>query len=203
MSLLTNKYTDLIAGYHFDKPLFTQWIYALTQPLITAQNRLAEMQADFDVDTAVGVQLDAVGVRVGISRKLPVSITGVFFSFDIAGVGFDEGIWLGRYESPEGITTLDDGTYRNILKTKVLVNHWNGTINGLYYLLDQVALIFDCPIKYKDNQNMTVNILLANDTTPPIVWNVLSRGLVDITTAGVMVNFYQDEASFLSEDGTE
>ena len=116
---------------------------------------------------------------------------------------FDEGIWLGRYESPEGITTLDDGTYRNILKTKVLVNHWNGTINGLYYLLDQVALIFDCPIKYKDNQNMTVNILLANDTTPPIVWNVLSRGLVDITTAGVMVNFYQDEASFLSEDGTE
>lgn len=203
MSLSTNKYTDLIAGYHFEKPLFTQWIYALTQPLITAQNRLAEMQADFDIDTAVGVQLDAVGVRVGISRKLPVSITGVFFSFDIAGVGFDEGIWLGRYESPEGITTLDDGTYRNILKTKVLVNHWNGTINGLYYLLDQVALIFDCPIKYKDNQNMTVNILLANDTTPPIVWNVLSRGLVDITTAGVMVNFYQDEASFLSEDGTE
>ena len=70
-------------------------------------------------------------------------------------------------------------------------------------MLDQVALIFDCPIKYKDNQNMTVNILLANDTTPPIVWNVLSRGLVDIATAGVMVNFYQDEASFLSEDGTE
>lgn len=203
MTPSTNKYTDLIAGYHFEKPLFTQWIYALTQPLITAQNRLAEMQADFDIDTAVGVQLDAVGVRVGISRKLPVSITGVFFSFDIAGVGFDEGIWLGRHESPEGITTLDDGTYRNILKTKVLVNHWNGTINGLYYLLDQVALIFDCPIKYKDNQNMTVNILLANDTTPPIVWNVLSRGLVDITTAGVMVNFYQDEASFLSEDGTE
>ena len=203
MTPSTNKYTDLIAGYHFEKPLFTQWIYALTQPLITAQNRLAEMQADFDIDTAVGVQLDAVGVRVGISRKLPVSITGVFFSFDIAGVGFDEGIWLGRYESPEGITTLDDGTYRNILKTKVLVNHWNGTINGLYYLLDQVALIFVCFIKYKDNQNMTVNILLANDTTPPIVWNVLSRGLVDITTAGVMVNFYQDEASFLSEDGTE
>lgn len=203
MSLSTNKYTDLIAGYHFEKPLFTQWIYALTQPLITAQNRLAEMQADFDIDTAVGVQLDAVGVRVGISRKLPVSITGVFFSFDIAGVGFDEGIWLGRYESPEGITTLDDGTYRNVLKIKVLVNHWDGTINGLYYLLDQVALIFDCPIKYKDNQNMTVNILLANDTTPPIVWNVLSRGLVDITTAGVMVNFYQDEASFLSKDGTE
>lgn len=203
MSLSTNKYTDLIAGYHFDKPLFTQWIYALTQPLITAQNRLAEMQEDFDIDTAVGVQLDAVGVRVGISRKLPVSITGVFFSFDIAGVGFDEGIWLGRYESPEGITTLDDGTYRNVLKTKVLVNHWDGTIESLYYLLDQVALIFDCPIKYKDNQNMTVNILLPSATTPPIVWNVLSRGLVDITTAGVMVNFYQDEASFLSEDGTE
>lgn len=203
MTLLTNKYTDLIAGYHFDKPLFAQWVYTLTQPLITAQSRLAEMQADFDIDTAVGVQLDAVGVRVGISRKLPVSITGVFFSFDIAGVGFDEGVWLGRYESPEGITSLDDGTYRNILKVKVLMNHWDGTVEGLYYLLDQVALIFDCPIKYKDNQNMTVNILLSNDTTPPIVWNVLSRGLVDITTAGVSVYFYQEEESFLNEDGTK
>lgn len=202
MSLSTNKYTDLIAGYHFEKPLFTQWIYALTQPLITAQNRLAEMQADFDIDTAVGAQLDAVGVRVGISRKLPVSITGVFFSFDIVGVGFDEGVWLGRYESPDGITILDDGTYRNILKTKVLVNHWDGTVEGLHYLLDQVAMIFDCPIKYKDNQNMTVNILLPSETTPPIVWNVLSRSLIDITTAGVMANFYQDESSFLSEDGT-
>lgn len=203
MTLLTNKYTDLIAGYHFDKPLFAQWVYTLTQPLITAQSRLAEMQADFDIDTAVGVQLDAVGVRVGISRKLPVSITGVFFSFDIAGVGFDEGVWLGRYESPEGITSLDDGTYRNILKTKVLVNHWDGTVDGLYYLLNQVSDIFGCPIKYKDNQNMTVNILLPSKTTPPIVWNVLSRGLVDITTAGVSVYFYQDEESFLNEDGTK
>lgn len=203
MSLSTNKYTDLIAGYHFEKPLFTQWIYALTQPLITAQNRLAEMQSDFDIDTAVGAQLDAVGVRVGISRKLPVSITGVFFSFDIAGVGFDEGVWLGRYESPDGITTLDDETYRNILKTKVLFNHWDGTVEGLHYLIDQVAMIFDCPIKYKDNQNMTVNILLPSKTTPPIVWSVLSRGFIDITTAGVMANFYQDESFFLSEDGTK
>lgn len=203
MSLSTNKYTDLIAGYHFEKPLFTQWIYALTQPLITAQNRLAEMQSDFDIDTAVGAQLDAVGVRVGISRKLPVSITGVFFSFDIAGVGFDEGVWLGRYESPDGITTLDDETYRNILKTKVLFNHWDGTVEGLHYLIDQVAMIFDCPIKYKDNQNMTVNILLPSKTTTPIVWSVLSRGFIDITTAGVMANFYQDESFFLSEDGTK
>lgn len=203
MSLLTNKYTDLIAGYHFEKPLFKQWLYALTQPLVTAQNRLAEMQEDFDIDTAVGLQLDAVGVRVGISRKLPVSITGVFFSFDIRGVGFDEGVWLGRHESAEGTTTLDDGTYRNILKTKVLVNHWDGTVEGLHYLLGQVSEIFGCPVKYKDNQNMTVNILLPSETTPPIVWNVLSRGLVDITTAGVTVFFYQDEESFINEDGTK
>ena len=203
MSLSTNKYTDLIAGYHFEKPLFARWIYELTQPLITAQNRLAQMQDDFDIDTAVGVQLDAIGVRVGISRKLPVSITGVFFSFDIKGVGFDEGVWLGRFESPEGVTTLDDGTYRNILKTKVLMNHWDGTIEGLNYLFKQVSSIFGCPVKYKDNQNMTVNILIPAETTPPIVWNVLSKGLVDITTAGVSVNFYQDEETFLSEDGTK
>lgn len=203
MSLLTNKYTDLIAGYHFDKPLFTQWIYALTQPLITAQNRLAEMQEDFDIDTAVGLQLDAVGVRIGASRNLPSPIVGVFFSFDVENVGFDEGVWIGRYQSTDGASNLDDETYRNVLKTKALVNHWDGTIGGLNYLLGQVSEIFGCPIKYKDNQNMTVNILLPSESTPPIVWNVLSRGFVDITTAGVSVYFYQDEESFLNEDGTK
>lgn len=200
MSLSTNKYTDLIAGYHFEKPLFTEWLYQLTQPLITAQNRLAQMQSDFDIDTAVGAQLDAVGVRVGISRNLPSPILGVYFSFDIAGVGFDEGIWLGAYESSEGTTTLDDETYRQVLKTKVLTNHWDGTTEGLFYVLDQVEKIFGCPIVYKDNQNMSVSILLESSTTPPIVWNVLSRKFVDITTAGVNINFFKTEADFVASN---
>ena len=203
MNQLENKYTELIAGYHFDKPLFSRWVYELTQPLMVAQNRLAQMQNDFDIDKAVGVQLDAIGVRVGISRKIPVVISGVFFSFDIEKVGFDEGIWIGRYDTPEGISSLDDETYRSVLKTKVSLNHWNGTIEGLFGLLDKVSANFSCPIKYKDNQDMSVRILLPEETTPPIVWNVLSRGLIDITTAGVSVNFYQDEETFLSEDGTK
>ena len=75
-----NRYTELIAGAHFDKPKYQQFIYELTEPLNEARKRLAVFYKHFDVDTAVGVQLDAVGVRVGISRRLPMKLVGVYFA---------------------------------------------------------------------------------------------------------------------------
>ncbi|MGC7970039.1 DUF2612 domain-containing protein, partial [Salmonella enterica] len=67
---------------------------------------------DFDLDQAIGVQLDAVGEWVGISRNITVPLAGVYFSFDIAGLGFDQGVWKGPFDPDTGLTTLDDDTYR-------------------------------------------------------------------------------------------
>ncbi|WP_418941077.1 hypothetical protein [Parasutterella excrementihominis] len=36
-----NRYTELIAGAHFDKPRYQQFIYELTEPLNEARKRLA------------------------------------------------------------------------------------------------------------------------------------------------------------------
>lgn len=50
-----NEYTDFVAGAHVDKPDFQRWVFTLTEPLRVAKERLANLQHDFDVDTAVGV----------------------------------------------------------------------------------------------------------------------------------------------------
>lgn len=48
-----NRYTELIAGAHFDQPRYQQFIYELTEPLNEARKRLAVFYKHFDVDTAV------------------------------------------------------------------------------------------------------------------------------------------------------
>ena len=77
-----NEYTELIAGAHREKPRFTEWVYQLTEPVLEARQGLADMVNQYDIDLAEGKQLDAIGVRVGVSRYLKLRITDVFFAFD-------------------------------------------------------------------------------------------------------------------------
>lgn len=70
-----NRYTELIAGAHFDQPRYQQFIYELTEPLNEARKRLAVFYKHFDVDTAVGVQLDA-GRRAGRDPQAPAYEVG-------------------------------------------------------------------------------------------------------------------------------
>ena len=184
-----NEYTALIAGYHVGKPKFTEWVYTLTEPFRVARERLAEMQRDFDVDTAIGVQLDAVGARVGISRTLPVTLTGVYFSLDGDGsVGLDRGVWKGLYDPDDGLVTLGDETYRGVIKAKIASNTWDGTMGSLPAFFESIFTSLGVDgkvIDLRDYQTMTVAINLTRATTPPVVWELITRRIIDIVAAGV------------------
>ena len=68
------------------------------RPLCGVDELLQELRTAFDLDTAIGRQLDAVGVRVGRTRHLHTPLEGVYFSWNTEGVGWNEGIWKGRYD---------------------------------------------------------------------------------------------------------
>ena len=68
----TNQYTDLIAGAHRNKKKFTEWVYTLTEPLNQAREKLIEKQTLFDVETAVGDQLDQHSAVLGHGDSLPM-----------------------------------------------------------------------------------------------------------------------------------
>lgn len=184
----SNEYTDLIAGYHLDKPDYQEWVYTLTEPLRIARERLANLRSDFDVDSAIGVQLDAIGVRVGISRTLPTKLTGVYFELDNLDLGLDFGVWKGKYDPSDGSTTLDDETYRAVIKAKILSNKWNGENGTLAEFLSTALSYFGVDTKMfdlQDFQTMHVALNLTKASTPPIVWELISRRIVDVTAAGV------------------
>lgn len=196
----TNEYTELIAGYHVGKARYTSWVFTLTEPLRIARERLAAMREDFDVDTAIGAQLDAVGVRVGVSRNLPMTLTDVYFALDdVDGIGLDLGVWKGVYDPVDGTTTLGDETYRAVIKAKIAQNHWDGTRGSLPDFLGEVLGQFGQPAKVLDLEDldtMHVVLHLTKDTTPPIVWELFSRRIIDVTAAGVSVDLVDNNPWF-------
>ena len=76
-------YLQLIPSWNSDKPRFVNTLAALLQPMVDAQAMLAKLNTDFDIDTAIGVQLDQIGQWLGVSRWVTVPITNVYFSFDL------------------------------------------------------------------------------------------------------------------------
>jgi hypothetical protein len=155
MALLT-EYLDLVPSQNASKPNFVAVLTAALQPLVDAQNNAPY----FDLDTAIGAQLDVIGKWVGLSRQVDVPISGVYFALDTPAVGFDQGVWFGPGASAAGVTSLDDGTYRILLRIKIAANSWDGTLAGANQVLAAIAgsgtFIF-----MQDNFNMSVTIGVA------------------------------------------
>ncbi len=71
-----SKYSDLITNYHRTKPLFTQHVDLSTRPLTDAASAMEGLLTAFDIDQAVGAQLDILGEWIGRSRTVSVPISG-------------------------------------------------------------------------------------------------------------------------------
>lgn len=143
----TLDYLSLIAPEHSDKPKFTATVALTVDVLARFQVFLAGLPQAFDLDFAIGVQLDAVGIRVGRSRDVPYPLQGLYFSFDKPGRGWDQGVWKGPYDTGLGIYRLDDDTFRRLLRAKILTNTWDGTIAGeeainAAYFVDPATRVF-------------------------------------------------------------
>lgn len=135
-------YLDRIPPAHADLPKFTAMVKGVLQPFADAQAVLASLPAAYDLDTAVGVQLDRVGERVGRSRDITVPITNIWFSFSDPLRGFSQGVWKGPYSGQTAVNTLDDDVYRKLLRAKIVANSWDGTVEGAQAALD---VFFDDP----------------------------------------------------------
>lgn len=184
-----SKYTELITNYHATKPKFFDHIDLSTRPLIDISTATRGLVSAFDIDTAVGVQLDILGLWIGRSRIVSQPISGVYFSLDIDGLGFDQGVWQGPYDPNSGYTTLSDETYRIILKAKIAINNWDGRNDSLPPILDAALEGSGLKMQIVDNQDMTISIWVFPETD---ISNVsleliaaIRQGYLTVKAAGV------------------
>ncbi|MBC7074652.1 MAG: DUF2612 domain-containing protein [Syntrophomonadaceae bacterium] len=180
------SYTDLITSEHAQKPKFTALVSALTGPMPSMQSALNGV---FDLDVAVGEQLDFIGQWVGISRNLKTPITDVFFSLDIAP-GLDSGIVWTPYTPTQGLEQLPDDQYRLVIRARILNNQWDGSLTQAYAIYDALFAGSALVPFIQDNADLTMYIGLTGAIPDALTLAMLTQGLLNAKPGGVRVLSY-------------
>jgi hypothetical protein len=95
-------YVNLLTSQYQNSTNLIAWLSACLGIFIDVGLTLSTLPSEFDIEAAIGAQLDVVGLLVGVSRTLPFQPSGG--------------------ESP----ILDDATYRLLIRAKTFKNQWDG-----------------------------------------------------------------------------
>lgn len=193
------EYTRLITSEHADKPKFTAMVEAVSGAFVNSQNFLNSVPSAFDLDEAVGAQLDILGLWIGVSRRIRVPISNVYFSWDTADVGWDQGVWLQSTDATSTISVLDDDTYRLVLRAKIGANNWDGSIITAAPILSEIFGGSGTYVQIRDNGDMSFTAYVLGPKPSALKMALISGGYIPIKPAGVSVNY---GIGFLL-DGTE
>lgn len=183
-------YLDLVTSEHRDKLKFIDALSVVLQPLADLQVVVGAMPSVFDLDLAVGDQLDKTGQWIGRTRFISAPLTGVYFSFDTLGVGFDEGVWQGPFDPDSGLVALPDDIYRRLLYATVAANQWDGSIPGAYEIW---AIIFEPlgnQILIIDGGDMTMQLGIAGPLLDAATYQLFVNGYLNLKPAGVRITDY-------------
>jgi hypothetical protein len=170
-------YLNLVTSQYKLSPNFNKWLRLALQPIDDLTSCIAFMAGQFDIDFAVGNQLDILGQLIGIGRQ----------------VGFQP----SNNVSP----VLDDTTYRILLKARIAWNQWNGKIVSLVPIWQ--SLFSSGRIVINDNQNMTATIIVTGSFTS-IIQDLILNGLIVPRPEGVEYTYsFGDLPLFGADENNE
>jgi hypothetical protein len=159
-------YTSLITSQYQNSPAFLAWLASNLQFYCDIMACTDSMNQKFSVATAVGAQLDTLGLIIGVSRMVQFQPTG-------------------------GISPmLSDSNYRILLKATIIQNQFNGQYMGTNSTLwdDWQGLFPGGSIYVIDNQNMTVTVIVSGGFTP-IMQQLILNGYIVPQAEAVMFNY--------------
>lgn len=160
-ALPISYYLGLITSEYQSSPKYLAFVTAMLKKFDDVTNCLLNFTNAFDLNYAVGVQLDSLGQILGISRTLP-------------------------FQPSSGSPILGDADYRTLLLAKVYLNLWNGEADALQPLWQQIfpggRIVID------DAQNMSATIVLSGTFTS-IAQQMITNGMIIPRPAGVLYNY--------------
>lgn len=145
LNLLTSEYQPP------NSPKLNAFLLMLLKKFDDISQCQEQMDMAFDLDNAIGPQLDILGISLGAPRVVGFQPSG--------GV------------SP----VLNDATYRIYLKARAALNQWDGTIGSLQSIW--AKLFPGGQIIIADNQNMTATIILKGTFTS-IQQDLITNGYI-------------------------
>lgn len=163
-------YTRLVTPEHRDKPRFLALVELLTSFAVDERTVIEHLPTDFDVDVAVGVQLDAIGLWVGSTRIITVEPSEAY----------------PTPTSPYQVS-LSDAIFRRLIKARAVANSWDGTPEGI---LPVLAAFYGPAGTYAavvDNQDMSIDLYIGGVFPTAAEAAVFSQFLLPVRPSGVRV----------------
>ena len=195
---IPRDYLALVIPLHADKPNYMSLLDTNLEAARQFQISCGLLSVAFDLDTAIGKQLDHTGERVGISRDVPVPIPNVFFTFGDAARGFNRGFWqYGQAVTSYGIYSFDDETYRRILRAKVLANNSDGSLADTKAILQQFFLgtkaVYSVVASDEGSYGQptcdaTMTIAFSGVLPSLVYMIILEQGLIPLVPAGTRLS---------------
>jgi len=181
-------YVNLLILQYRSKPKAQEHITALINALMIYDLAI-KVRDGYNINDAVGVQLDILGKYLGSDRIITGSVfTRDYFGFseysDTAPFTHNPFIKYGdtvpdvqwrRYaESAQSLYELNDTEYRFVLNLKIIQNYSNASNKDIDLLLEE---FFEDNVIFTDRENMTISYIFQ-DNIERLVTIAQSEGLL-------------------------
>jgi hypothetical protein len=171
--MAVSDYQNLITSEHKTKPNFMAWLGVNLSFINDAINVMNTIVPAFDLDKAVGVQLDTLGLMTGVNRLL-------------------------IFQPSDGSSPLlDDTTFRILQKSKIVRNQWDGTIETIQALWNIAFPLYHLIIK--DYENMSIATIAIGSLTT-LQQQLITNGYIIPKPMGVSMNYDFSSTSVFSYD---
>ncbi|WP_321993233.1 DUF2612 domain-containing protein [Clostridium butyricum] len=157
-----DKYLNSVTSQHRDKKKFIAWLSSSLTIIDHAYIMTKNMDNDFDLDNALGVQLDMLGQSIGRKRMLTFQPLN------------------------DHNPIMDDETYRLVLKAKVAMNNWDGKTESAYEIWDNTFK--DIGLQIQDNQDMSMTGYVTGYVNQ-IRQDLIQHGYIVPKPEGVKINY--------------
>jgi hypothetical protein len=182
-----SSYLAKIPSQHRRAPKYVAMLSVILQGLEDARVVAQSLPAVFDLDVAIGAQLDICGLWIGRSRVLEAAISTTYFSWDTPDFGWDQGIWYVIGDPLTTVVILPDQQYRLLLKFQASANHWDGTFDGAYAIWEQFLTPVGFHIEITDNQDMTMELTAVGSIPDDLTKQMFINGYFDLRPSGVNI----------------
>jgi len=183
-------YLARITSGHSDKPKFMAMLAGCLQPFIDARAVAESISQAYDLDEAVGAQLDVVGEWIGRSRYLNIPLLDPWFRFGDSRRGWGRGIWKGQYDIGSSLARLTDDQYRKLLYAKRAANSWDGTVEEATRILRILDIPEATNLWLQDNQDMTDAVCVSGLLPSIVVCFIVAQNLIPVKAAGITRKYY-------------
>lgn len=214
---IVSYYADLLIIQYHNKPKAKAMIELFAREVL-ASGIMFDVRDGYDLETAVGVQLDVIGKYVGVDRFYTGQVLDNYFSF----IDYDEvtsppagrigySIYstfetkVGRFLTYYGVLSsglvLSDDDFRFLIKLKIIQNNSNHSHKSID---DSIFAFFGDTVRPDSGGNMIMDYFV--DVNAAAIVGVAIQKKILPKPAGVRLNYVIEETStffgFISYDTT-